>query len=83
MATDPEYRRKGLGKSTTEWIQKFAKDQRFTKLLLHVRVSNHPAINLYKKTGFKEIRRIKNYYKRTGLYPKEKAAIEMQWICPN
>lgn len=83
MATDPEYLRKGIGKFTIEWAKKFAKDQSFTQLLLHVRASNQPAINLYKKTEFKETKRIKNYYKTTGLYPKEKVAIEMRWICPN
>jgi ribosomal-protein-alanine N-acetyltransferase len=82
MATDPEYRRKGLGKFTTEWIQKFVKDQRFTKLLLHVRASNHPAINLYKKTGFKKIQSKKGHYKK-GSNTKEKTAIEMQWMCSN
>lgn len=83
MAIDPEYCRKGLGKFTIEWIQKFVKDQCVSQLFLHVRASNHSAINFYKKTGFKEIMKKENYYKKTSLHPEEKAAIAMQWLCPN
>ena len=81
MAVDPKYRSKGLGKFIVKWIQEFANGRSAKRLLLHVRASNCQAIRLYRNTGFEEIKKIENYYKRTGLRPEEKAAVKMQWIC--
>jgi len=81
MAIDSEYRHKGFGKFIIDWAKKFAKDQSAIRLLLHVRRSNYSAISLYKKTGFEEIRKSKDYYEKTGSNIEEKAALEMQWVC--
>jgi len=78
MAIDPDYRRKGLGRFIIDWAQKYAIDQSATRLSLSVRASNYEAIEFYRHTGFKEVQRIENYYKKTGLRSEEKAAIEMQ-----
>ena len=80
MAINPEYRRKGLGRFIICWSQKFVNDQSVQRLRLHVRASNHKAIKLYKKTGFEELRRIKNGYGK-GSSAEERTAIEMQWVC--
>ncbi|MEM4311245.1 MAG: ribosomal protein S18-alanine N-acetyltransferase [Nitrososphaerales archaeon] len=61
MAVLKEFRRKGIGeKMLTQAIEKVK--GKVKEISLEVRVSNYPAINLYKKMGFKEIKVIKSYY---------------------
>ena len=52
-----EYRKKGIGNLLLCLCKKTNNE-----LFLHVRSQNFQAINLYKKNGFIEIQRIKNYY---------------------
>ena len=56
IATLPEYRRRGCAEKL---LRDAAKGR---KLTLEVRESNFPAIALYKKVGFTEIRVIGKYY---------------------
>lgn len=57
-----EYRNKGIAyKIIEEAIRGISKN-----IILEVREKNEPAINLYKKIGFKEISKRKSYYKDTG-----------------
>ncbi len=57
-----EYRNKGIAyKIIEEAIREISKN-----IILEVREKNEPAINLYKKIGFKEISKRKSYYKDTG-----------------
>lgn len=58
IAVLPKFRKKGIA---TELLEKMLSDN-YSKVFLEVRKSNIPAINLYKKLGFKEINRRKNYY---------------------
>jgi ribosomal-protein-alanine N-acetyltransferase len=81
MAIASKYRRKGFGRSITDWAKKFAKDQSASRLFLHVRKSNHNAIEFYKSNGFEFIKEIPDHYKISGSNRKDKVALEFQWIC--
>lgn len=71
IATHPDYRKKGIGTALiTALIDVLAK-QGSHSLMLEVRASNDSAISVYKKLGFSEVGRRKNYYRN----PKEDALI--------
>lgn len=55
-------RRKGIGKKLLEEIIKLSKETNLDSLILEVNCKNEPAINLYKKNGFKRIGIRKKYY---------------------
>ena len=63
VATAPEHRKMGVGKSLISYLLDFAKENEVSKLFLEVRESNEPAINLYKRFGFYEVGISKNHYK--------------------
>jgi ribosomal protein S18 acetylase RimI-like enzyme len=75
MAVHPKYRRSGVGRFIVSWAKKYANNKR---LFLHVRQTN-PAYKFYLDNGFKEIKRIQNYYK-LGESPNEKTAVEMELL---
>lgn len=50
------YRHKGVGQKLLEELIKMAKESGLDTISLEVNSQNEPAINLYKKLGFKEIR---------------------------
>lgn len=52
VATHPDHRRRGAGRMLMEAIEADARNRGFTLLSLEVRVSNEPAIGLYKTYGF-------------------------------
>lgn len=62
IAVLPEYRRRGIGKKLMEKAMKAMKDYGASEFYLEVRVSNIPAINLYRKLNYKITRRIGGYY---------------------
>ncbi|MEM1602187.1 MAG: ribosomal protein S18-alanine N-acetyltransferase [Candidatus Bathyarchaeia archaeon] len=63
IAVLPEYRRRGIGEALLkEALQSMANYYGVKECYLEVRVSNTPAINLYKKVGFKIERVIRGYY---------------------
>ncbi|MEM1515275.1 MAG: ribosomal protein S18-alanine N-acetyltransferase [Candidatus Bathyarchaeia archaeon] len=63
IAVLPNYRRMGIGKALLlEALKAMVKHYGVRECYLEVRVSNTPAINLYKKTGFEISRVIKGYY---------------------
>lgn len=62
VLTHEEYRRQGVSESIFKYIINYYKDKK-DKIMLEVRKSNIPAINLYKKLGFITIHERKNYYK--------------------
>jgi ribosomal-protein-alanine N-acetyltransferase len=59
IAVDERWRRKGIGSKLLEFLIQRSKE---SSIFLEVRPSNIPAINLYKKYGFREIGIRKNYY---------------------
>lgn len=63
VATHPEYRRKGIGESLLNALYEEARFNNVSIITLEVRQSNEPAIYLYKKAGYVEVGRRRNYYK--------------------
>ena len=64
IAVLKEYRRRGIGSALLEaTIREALADGGIVSIYLEVRVSNSPAIRLYRKFGFREMRRIRGYYR--------------------
>jgi GNAT superfamily N-acetyltransferase len=57
VATHPDYRRRGIGRSLTERVMNLARDKNASAIWLHVRDDNPGAIKLYQDLGFREIAR--------------------------
>ena len=71
IATAPEHRQKGVADAILQEIIRRCREQNLAFLLLEVRAGNEPAIALYKKHGFLEVGRRKNYYEK----PREDAIL--------
>lgn len=71
IAVHPDHRGQGYGLAVTQALIKHAKASRLANITLEVRASNTPAIALYRKLGFAEVGRRKNFYTR----PTEDALI--------
>jgi len=62
VAVLPEHRRAGIGNAlVTEELKALSKNKA-AECFLEVRVTNEPAINLYKKLGFNIARKVSHYY---------------------
>lgn len=62
IAVLPEYRKQGIGKNLMLNAEKALKDYGAKEIILEVRVSNTPAINLYEKLGYEKVKVLKRYY---------------------
>lgn len=62
IAVSPLHRKKGLGKQLLEGLLTTAKARGVKRVFLEVRVSNAPAILLYKGFGFQTVNVRKKYY---------------------
>ncbi len=71
VAVDPAFRRKGVAEALVTALLDELKSRGNYCLSLEVRVSNDAAIALYKKLGFSQVGRRKNYYQK----PREDALI--------
>lgn len=71
VAVKPSYRRQGIAETLLDTAEKTAKDKNCSFISLEVRVSNTPAINLYKKRGYISQGERKNFYS----HPTENALI--------
>ena len=71
VAVSPAHRKKGYGEALVSKAKELAKEKQLEMILLEVRVSNAPAISLYKKMGFEELGIRKNFYE----HPVEDAII--------
>ncbi len=58
----PDYRKRGQAKQLLGFMLNDLSDKGVNKILLEVRKSNAPAINLYEAFGFKVISKRKKYY---------------------
>lgn len=66
------YRHKGIGNLLLEYLISLCNELHLQSLSLEVNEINLPAINLYKKFGFKKIGIRKNYYKnQNGIIMKK------------
>ena len=71
VAVAPAQRKKGYGEALVAKAIALAKEKDLEMILLEVRVSNTPAISLYKKMGFEELGLRKKFYE----HPVEDALI--------
>lgn len=71
LAVLPSVRRQGIASALLEAFHRYGRTHGLANLFLEVRPSNRGAIALYRKMGYKEVGRRKNYY----LDPKEDAII--------
>lgn len=66
IAVDPEFKRKHIGEALLTRIINDCYTNGVKFITLEVRVSNTPAINLYKKYGFKSLGTRKGYYQNNN-----------------
>ena len=66
IAVRPDQRRRGLGQWLLRRILREARDQGCRVARLEVRPSNAAALALYRRHGFSEIGRCKDYYRQDG-----------------
>lgn len=66
IAVHPDYRGQKIGEKIVEAMIEAANKEGIHSLTLEVRTTNKPAINLYKKQGFREAGIRKGYYTDTG-----------------
>ena len=71
LAVSPDYRRQGVGQALVNALVEHLKQNKVIALLLEVRVSNAPAIALYKSLGFIQVGCRPKYYHN----PREDALI--------
>lgn len=74
IAVRPDLRRRGLGRTVVEALLDRAQAAGVVNVYLEVRVSNEPALALYRSLGFIAVGTRKNFYK----LPTEDAYV-MQW----
>jgi ribosomal-protein-alanine N-acetyltransferase len=77
VAVAPDCRRRGIAGALIDAVIARKRDE-LAFITLEVRTSNMPAIALYKKHGFTEVGRRKNYYDR----PKEDAVLMTLFFKP-
>ncbi len=65
ICVDSVYRRQGLATKLLQEVIKHFKTLNAERIYLEVRVSNLPAVNLYKSLGFEQIGLRKKYYENT------------------
>lgn len=63
VAVHPDQRRRGIAENLLKSLYASSKASGMSVITLEVRESNKPAICLYKKRGYQEVGRRKNYYK--------------------
>ena len=71
VAVSPAYRRRGAADALVADAVARSRDMGLAFLMLEVRAGNEPAIALYRKHGFREVGRRKNYYEK----PREDAIL--------
>lgn len=71
IATHPDYRKQGIATRLILGLVDALEKRGSHSLMLEVRASNETAISIYRKLGFSEVGRRKNYYRN----PKEDALI--------
>ena len=77
IATHPDYRKQGIATRLILGLVDALEKRGSHSLMLEVRASNETAISIYRKLGFSEVGRRKNYYRN----PKEDALILRKEWC--
>jgi ribosomal-protein-alanine N-acetyltransferase len=79
VAVFEPYRKRGIGRALLKALAAEAGARGVSRIVLEVRVSNHPAIALYEQLGFRKIGTRKGFY----VFPKEDADIMELYIGEN
>jgi len=66
IAVHPDYRRMGLGTHLMRFFCDFCLAMKVKTIILDVRISNHPAIKMYRKMGFRKLGLRPRYYADNG-----------------
>ncbi|MCK5553843.1 MAG: ribosomal protein S18-alanine N-acetyltransferase [Deltaproteobacteria bacterium] len=66
IAVHPDYRRMGLGTYLMRFFCEFCLTMKVKTITLDVRSSNHPAIKMYRKMGFRKLGLRPHYYADNG-----------------
>lgn len=66
LAVDTDWRRRGLGRKLLETMERLLCREGILRITLEVRVSNEPALNLYRRQGYRERGLRKGYYQDNG-----------------
>lgn len=66
IGIEPNFKRQGHGTALLNHLIEELKKRSIGEILLEVRAGNKPAIQFYKKQGFKEISVRKNYYTKNS-----------------
>ena len=66
IAVHPDYRRMGLGMHLMRFFCDFCLTMKVKTITLDVRSSNHPAIKMYRKMGFRKLGLRPHYYADNG-----------------
>jgi len=66
IGIDPDFKRQGYGTTLLNHLIEELKKRNISEIFLEVRAGNKPAIQFYKKQGFKEISVRKNYYTKNS-----------------
>ena len=66
IAVQPDYRRLGLGTRLMRFFMDFCRTKKVKTLTLDVRSSNHPAVQMYRKMGFRKEGLRRRYYADNG-----------------
>ena len=82
LAVEPSLYRQGYGEKLLSHLIHIAKSKKAETLYLEVRASNTAAIELYKKAGFEESGRRKNYYETDDPKVKEDAVLMSLKLVP-
>ena len=70
------YRNQKIASKLLTYMIEDCKKKHIENITLEVKITNHPAINLYKKFGFKEVAIRKRYYQGIDAILMEKEMIE-------
>jgi ribosomal-protein-alanine N-acetyltransferase len=76
VAVAADFRRRGIGRALISELVARAGKRGVSRIVLEVRVSNHPAIALYEQMGFCRVGTRKGFYD----FPKEDADIMIREI---
>jgi ribosomal-protein-alanine N-acetyltransferase len=76
VAVAQDFRRKGIGRALISELIARATERGVSRIVLEVRVSNHPAISLYEQMGFCRVGTRRGFYD----FPKEDADIMIREI---
>lgn len=63
IAVHPDCRREGVGRRLVRAVTEEARRRGARRLFLQVRESNHAALRLYARTGFRKVGRRRDYYR--------------------